>query len=181
MEHGQRTGGQWRWASLCLAGIVVGASGLVGYMGSVPSAAPTERSFLVTARSFAYDPAVIRVNRGDPVTLRFASTDVAHGFYLEGYGIDVAIHPLRRKVDVTRPAAGESDRVREVTFVADRPGKFRYRCSTACGAMHPFMVGELIVEPNWLWPVSAAVAGGLLIAAGLLAGARSREGDDAHG
>lgn len=181
METRLKRKGEWRWAPLCLAGVVLGVSGLGGYLVSVPSSAPAERSFQVTARSFAYDPAVIRVNRGDRVTLRFASTDVAHGFYLEGYGLDVTVYPLRRKVDVARLGAGEPERVQEVTFLADRPGKFRYRCSTACGAMHPFMVGELLVEPNWLWPVSAAVAGGLLIAGGLFVGARRKGADDADG
>ncbi len=171
---------QWRWASLCLAGIVLGATGLAGYSVRLPWTAPAERSFLVTARSFAFDPAVITVKRGDRVTLRFASADVVHGFYLEGYDVDVTIHPGRRRVEVARPAAGELSTVWEVSFIADTPGRFRYRCSTACGAMHRFMVGELLVEPNWLWPVSALVAGGLLIAGGLLAGARTRVAEGAQ-
>ena len=37
---------------------------------------------------------------------------------------------------------------RHVEFVADQSGKFRYRCSVACGTLHPFMIGELIVSPN---------------------------------
>jgi len=159
---------------------VVAVSGALGYLVSLQSTLPAARSFQVTARSFSFDPPVMRVNRGDHVTLRFASTDVVHGFYLEGYDLDVTIRPLRLDVDVER-AGSRREAVREVTFTADRPGKYRYRCSTACGAMHPFMVGELLVEPNWLWPASAATAGGLLLAGGLLAWARSSGVDgDGH-
>jgi hypothetical protein len=35
-----------------------------------------------------------------------------------------------------------------LTFVADRPGTFRLRCSVTCGAMHPFMIGKLQVGNN---------------------------------
>ncbi len=42
----------------------------------------------------------------------------------------------------------EPGNTRNVEFVADRSGKFRFRCSVACGALHPFMIGELVVSPN---------------------------------
>jgi polyferredoxin len=40
------------------------------------------------------------------------------------------------------------DRVSEVEFVADKAGKFTFRCTQTCGNLHPFMTGELIVKPN---------------------------------
>jgi cytochrome c oxidase subunit 2 len=61
------------------------------------------------------------------------ATDVVHGFYLDGYGIETRVEP------------GISE---QVEFVADRAGKFRYRCSVSCGTLHPFMIGELVVGPN---------------------------------
>ncbi len=115
----------------------------------------------VVARRYGFDPPVIRVSRGDELRLRFASLDVVHGFYLEGYDIDVAIEPLRNEVQMRR-ALGPLETVSEVVLTAARAGKFRFRCSKTCGSMHPFMAGELIVEPNWLLPASSAVALGLL-------------------
>jgi nitrous-oxide reductase len=39
-----------------------------------------------------------------------------------------------------------------LTFVADKPGSFRFRCNITCGAMHPFMIGKLTVgSNNWLY------------------------------
>jgi heme/copper-type cytochrome/quinol oxidase subunit 2 len=116
----------------------------------------------LVARRYAFDPPVIRVERGDEVRLRFASLDVVHGVYLEGYDIDVTIEPLRREVQVRR-GNKPPETMREVVFKAERGGKFRYRCSKTCGVMHPFMVGELIVGPNWLLRVSSLAAVSLLV------------------
>jgi cytochrome c oxidase subunit 2 len=93
----------------------------------------TTRHITITAGQFAYDPPVLRVNRGDRVELTLQATDVVHGFYLDGYGLEVRVEP------------GPAQRV---AFVADQAGKFRYRCSVSCGTLHPFMIGELVVGPN---------------------------------
>jgi heme/copper-type cytochrome/quinol oxidase subunit 2 len=50
--------------------------------------------------------------------------------------------------------------------VADQAGKFRYRCAVNCGSLHPFMIGELIVDSNT--PYWRAIAFMLLAAAGML-------------
>ena len=95
--------------------------------------APATRQVTINADQFAFDPPVLRVNRGDRVRLTLQATDVVHGFYLDGYGIGTRVEP------------GISQ---QVEFVADRVGKFRYRCSVSCGTLHPFMIGELVVGPN---------------------------------
>jgi cytochrome c oxidase subunit 2 len=129
------------------------------------SPAGGEREILVRARQYAYDPGVIRVPKGARVTLVLEAEDVTHGLYLDGYDIDLATAPGRRV---------------RTSFVADRPGMFRMRCSKVCGTLHPFMLGELVVEPNT--PLWRSVALALLAAAGAVTclavgrrGARGRE------
>ena len=98
---------------------------------------PTDRVYRVDAGRFAYSPAVLRANLGDRVTIELVSTDVVHGLEIDGYGLGITADP-------GQPAA--------MTFLADRSGTFRMRCSVTCGAMHPFMIGKLQVGQNvWLW------------------------------
>ena len=100
----------------------------------IPSSnTPMTHEVTLKAEQFAFDPPVLHVNQGDRVTLAVQATDVVHGVYLDDYGIDVRVEP------------GISQKVK---FIADRTGKFRYRCSVACGSLHPFMIGELVVSPN---------------------------------
>jgi polyferredoxin/plastocyanin len=109
----------------------------------------TEHVLSVAAHSFAFDPAVIEVNQGDRVILELESLDVTHGIYIDDYALEATSEPGHKA---------------RLEFVADRVGKFKYRCSIACGAMHPFMIGELIVKPNV--PYWRAVALTLLAAVG---------------
>lgn len=98
--------------------------------------APQERTFRIDARQFAYSPSELKVNPGDTVTIQLVSTDVVHGLYVDGYDISVEADPGQTKT---------------LTFVADKPGSFRFRCNVTCGAMHPFMIGKLTVgRNNWL-------------------------------
>ncbi len=96
----------------------------------------TDRFFHVDAESFAYSPAVLRVNSGDRVTIKLASTDVVHGLYVDGYDLNMTADP-------GQPAT--------ITFIADKSGTFRLRCSVTCGALHPFMLGKLHVGTNFLF------------------------------
>ncbi|GAB4417975.1 MAG: hypothetical protein Kow002_04670 [Anaerolineales bacterium] len=100
-----------------------------------PSASNVERFFRIEAGDFAYAPAVLHVNPGDRVTIELVSTDVVHGIYVDGYDVSVTADP-------GQPAT--------LSFVADRPGTFRLRCSVTCGALHPFMTGKLLVGTNTL-------------------------------
>lgn len=118
--------------------------------GSPP--VPGEREVVVRASQYAYAPGVIRVGRMEQVTLVLEAEDMTHGLYVDGYGAK------------TEAVPGRPGRLR---FVADRVGKFPLRCSTVCGPLHPFMLGELIVEPNR--PLWRAVALALLLAAGTVA------------
>ncbi len=119
----------------------------------------SEREFNLVARQFAYDPPIIRVSKGDRVTIRGESKDVLHGLYIDGYDIDRMLRP------------GEPV---QFTFIANKEGKFGFRCSHTCGVLHPFMIGKLIVEPNYLFPGSVGLAVGLAVGS-LIFTAKRRE------
>jgi heme/copper-type cytochrome/quinol oxidase subunit 2 len=99
----------------------------------VPTITPQARTFQIEARQFAYSPSELKVNPGDMVTILLVSTDVVHGLYVDGYDISVEADPGQTAM---------------LTFTADKPGAFRFRCNVTCGAMHPFMIGKLTVGPN---------------------------------
>jgi heme/copper-type cytochrome/quinol oxidase subunit 2 len=96
---------------------------------------PAERTIRLEAKSFEYNPAEIHVAQGDRVTLEIVSTDVVHGIYIDGYDLQASADP------------GQTARL---SFVADRAGSFRFRCSVSCGTLHPFMIGKLKVGSNAL-------------------------------
>lgn len=153
--------------------VTCGALGLT-VMPRTP--APQDRSFTILARQYGYEPGVIRVNRGDRIHLKFQSDDVVHGFYLEGYDLDVMVLPREAEVELRRPSQPDKvESVEEVTFTANRTGKFRYRCSHTCGFLHPFMLGELIVAPNRLLPVSVGLMFGVVIGGLLVVAVKERQ------
>ena len=118
--------------SLMLAGLIVAFAPLPG-----PGIAPQERTFRIDARQFSYSPSELTVNAGDRVTIQLVSNDVVHGLYVDGYDISVEADPGQTGI---------------LTFVANEPGSFRFRCNVTCGAMHPFMIGKLTVGTNlWLY------------------------------
>jgi len=118
------------------------------------------KDFHITAHRYAYNPPRITVQKGDEVHITLSSLDVMHGFFIEGYDIDAHVEPGRIAFKLRHPSQGKAFAdVREIVFKANKPGKYRYRCSHTCGTMHPFMQGELIVKPNY--PFLAGVGGGI--------------------
>jgi heme/copper-type cytochrome/quinol oxidase subunit 2 len=147
---------------LLLGGLLL-AGGLVGFVSAHwRQVVPQERNFTITAHKYAYEPNILRVSRGDQVHIRLLASDVTHGFYLEGYDLDAKARPEDTTFWMRHPSSGgDYQAVEEISFVANRPGKFRYRCSQTCGYMHPFMQGELIVSPNYLFSTSVGLSVGL--------------------
>jgi heme/copper-type cytochrome/quinol oxidase subunit 2 len=100
------------------------------YKSSTP---PGSRIIPIDARQYQFTPGRVEVNQGDSLEIRFTSSDVVHGFYLEGYNLQ----------DQAVPGVAHT-----IHFTADRAGLFHYRCSVVCGPLHPFMTGEFIVRAN---------------------------------
>ncbi len=91
------------------------------------------RVITIEAKRFVYTPNEITVQKGELITIRLESLDVTHGLYMDGYGINLKARP---------------GLVGKATFVADKAGRFTFRCSETCGEFHPYMVGFMEVTPN---------------------------------
>lgn len=153
-ELGSRLGGspsiQWRPDRRLAAALFIAGAFILVPGPRAP--APAERIIRIAASSFQYAPAIVHVHPGDRVTLELVSTDVVHGLYLDSYDLSLSADP------------GQTARL---SFLADRSGTFRFRCSVTCGPLHPFMIGKLVVGTNWLGWRAAGLAI-LAAAAGLL-------------
>ncbi len=115
-----------------VAGAVLLAAGVFAVrLGASPL--PHPRTITLTASQWRYTPGIVTVNEGDPVTLIIQASDVAHGFYLDGYNVTETVVP------------GQTITVR---FVATRTGRWMFRCAVTCGTFHPYMIGWLRVQPN---------------------------------
>jgi cytochrome c oxidase subunit 2 len=120
-----------------------------------------DREFTVVARKFEYTPNILKVKRGDRVTIRLLSEDVHHGMYLDGYEIETSAYP------------GQDGALH---FTAGRNGKFTFRCSVTCGAFHPYMIGYLKVTPDYRF-LGAALASAGVLGFVLLVAARNGGGE----
>ncbi len=92
-----------------------------------------ERYIRVEAGRYRFSPEQIYISPGERVTIELVATDVKHGLHLDGYGLDLEAEP------------GQPMRA---TFIATQPGVYRFRCSVACGNLHPFMLGKIQIGPN---------------------------------
>jgi heme/copper-type cytochrome/quinol oxidase subunit 2 len=138
---------------LIMAGLAVAFAPL-----PVQPIAPQERTFRIEAGQFAYSPSELKVNPGDTVNIQLVSTDVVHGLYVDGYDISIEADP---------------GQTRTLSFVADKPGAFRFRCNVTCGAMHPFMIGKLNVgSNNWLF---RSIGLAILASVGVIVSVKQRE------
>ncbi len=146
-----------RWAAAGLA------AALILFLPAPGSlAAPAERHFRIEASSFQFSPAVLHVNPGDTVTIDLVAMDYVHGLAIDQYDVDISADP---------------GQTASVTFTAAKPGTFKFRCTVACGPMHPFMLGRLAVGPNWLLLRGAGLAF-LAMIAGVIQAAAPRSKPD---
>ncbi len=136
----------WGWAVFLLVGLLI-------LVAPLPLAHPTpvERTFRIEASRFQYSPGVLQANPGDRITIELVSKDVVHGLSIDGYDVQMTADP---------------GQTAHMTFVAGKPGVYRFRCTATCGNMHPFMIGKIQVGPDTLF-YRAAALGLLSLAAGV--------------
>ncbi len=124
---------------------------------SEPASGQVDKEFTIWARQFDFTPAVITVQQGDHVRVNLKTADVSHGWYIDGYDINIKV------------SGGETE---SVEFVADKAGTFKIRCSVTCGPFHPFVAGKFVVQqsPNIIpWLIMAGVAAVAAVSVGILA------------
>jgi nitrous-oxide reductase len=90
---------------------------------------------MYSVRTF-FAPDVIRVNKGDNVTIHVTNAeqirDELHGLAINDYDINLVIDP------------GET---KSITFKADKSGVFAFYCTNFCSALHQEMQGYMLVKP----------------------------------
>ena len=82
------------------------------------------------AGKFAFVPGELRVKKGQSITVVLSSPDFVHGFSVPDFNVR---------------ADGIPGKTVEITFVADKVGKFHFLCDNFCGEGHDRMSGFLIV------------------------------------
>jgi nitrite reductase (NO-forming) len=96
---------------------------------SVPT--PTVKSFTVKGGEYYFDPAEIRVNKGDTVKITFVNQEGQHNWVIDAF-------------NARTPIIG-SGKTATVQFVADKTGTFEYYCSVG-NHRQLGMHGNLIVQ-----------------------------------
>lgn len=91
----------------------------------------TPRVVEITAKRFEFTPKEITLKQGETVTLRLATEDVTHGFFMKTLGIDSVIEP-------GHPT--------EITITPQTTGSFTTICDHFCGEGHGNMHMKIVVE-----------------------------------
>jgi nitrous-oxide reductase len=90
--------------------------------------------WMMAVRSY-FAPDVIRVNKGDDVTIHVTNIeqtrDELHGFAINDYNINLVVDPGETKT---------------VSFKATKGGVWAYYCTNFCSALHQEMQGYLLVK-----------------------------------
>lgn len=85
----------------------------------------------VVARAFQFEPAVLKVPVGEPVTIHVTSADVLHGLMIEGTNVNATVIP---------------GQVSSFTTTFRTPGELDVICNEYCGTGHHNMLSRLQVE-----------------------------------
>lgn len=97
----------------------------------VREVAPGIYEVVVLGQAWSFTPNEIRIPAGAEVTFIATSTDVLHGFNVEGTSVNVMLIP---------------GQVSRVTHRFKEPGEHILICHEYCGLGHHMMAGKVIVE-----------------------------------
>lgn len=97
----------------------------------VREVAPGRYEAVLIGQAWSYTPNEIRVPAGAEVTFIATSTDVLHGFAIDGTRVNMMLVP---------------GQISRVTYRFDEPGEHLLICHEYCGLGHHVMYGRVIVE-----------------------------------
>jgi cytochrome c oxidase subunit 2 len=89
------------------------------------------RTINVTAKSWNFSPAEIKVKVGEKIHLVVSSVDVHHGLAIPAVGVKIDLEP---------------GKTASADFTAGKAGAYPFFCDVFCGEGHREMRGTLIVE-----------------------------------
>lgn len=92
---------------------------------------PDAYEVVVIGRAWSFQPAEIRVPAGAEITFSATTTDVIHGFNIEGTRLNMMLIP---------------GQISRNTYTFDEPGEYLVICHEYCGLAHHTMHGRIIVE-----------------------------------
>lgn len=104
---------------------------LLGSDAQAAAPSGTARTIKMTAELWKFTPNVVRVEKGEDVTLEITGVSGTHGLSIPGFGINETI------------IQGNTVNVKIPT---DKTGTFDFACSVQCGSGHNDMTGQIIVE-----------------------------------
>lgn len=96
-----------------------------------PDDPPPLKEIKMFAENWKWTPRTIRVAQGTLLRIEVQNVDSTHRFDLKGYGLKI---PLPQ------------DETTVIEFLADKAGKFKWKCGRPCGNGCPKMTGELVVD-----------------------------------
>ena len=92
---------------------------------------PNAYEVVVLAQAWSFNPAEIRVPAGAEITFLATTTDVLHGFNVEGTRLNLMLIP---------------GQISRNTYRFEEPGEYLLICHEYCGIGHHTMSGRVIVE-----------------------------------
>lgn len=86
---------------------------------------------VVIGRAWFFEPAELRVPVGEEILFTATTTDVVHGFNIEGTRLNMMLVP---------------GQISRNTYTFEEPGEYLVICHEFCGLGHHTMAGRIIVE-----------------------------------
>ena len=100
--------------------------------GELIQVAPGRYEAHVVSKMWSFKPSPVKVPKGSVVDFYLTSTDIVHGFYIDG-------------TDVNLTAIPNAVTYAQARF--DKPGKYQVLCHEFCGSGHHDMFGIIEVTP----------------------------------